>query len=32
MRWLAEAVIFSEGPNPPAGYTRKRFSPKDTTG
>ena len=28
---LAEAVLFRDGPNPPAGYTRKRLG-QDTTG
>ena len=29
--WLAEAVLFSEGPNPLAGITRRRLG-QDTTG
>ena len=31
MRRLAEAVLFSDGQNPPASYTRKRLG-QDTTG
>lgn len=31
MRRLAEAVLFSEGPNPLAGITRRRLG-QDTTG